>query len=251
MHCSMSQILWCPLFYFYRVFFTSVYTVKHTVLHCDISISHNTYIQYWGSIMKGSSLNKYLVLIAAIMFGIIIASLFIVGHELNPTPIPRATALSMLIGVFLCSIFSSLVIAYGSAIIVNIVFNIFRKEKQSFSYLWVWLFLIVSFFIIGHINNIYIANYKTWTREQFVSICATNTEKTLNIDTASTDQHQAIIDRSVKYCTNIRDVFFNTYDKCMITSGNATKCKWQASYQACMTAKNDDAACKDFADKNL
>lgn len=200
--------------------------------------------------MKRSALNMVLVIIATIIFSIIIAGLFIVGHDINTSPIAKTTAIEMVVGVFLGSIFCSLVIAYGLAILINAIFNMFRKEKKPFSYLWVWLFLIVSFFIIAHINTMYNAHYRIMVREQFATTCTASAEKKLNLDTASADQRQAIIDQAVSFCNDAKNVFFDTFDNCMDTMHNAKTCKWQADYQTCMKSKHDDSACKDYANSN-
>ncbi len=193
------------------------------------------------------SINFYLILIVSLFGGLLKAALNDGGLVHFKEIITNAHALGTIFGYAI----GAILIGYAIAIAINFIFNLFRKEKQHFSYFWIWLFVIVYFAgSLGYTVQ-QAAKVTPELRQTFVTTCVDQAKAGEKYQQLSGDEQKQASQKINDFCQKSSDQYFQFYEQCMADKANIKACIKEAQYQTCMKIiKPDDEYCKQLSENN-
>ncbi len=192
------------------------------------------------------SIHFYLILLVSLFGGLLEAAQQYNGLSHLKELISNPHALGMIFGYA----FGAMLCGYILALVINFIFNLFRKEKKSFSHFWIWLFVIIYF--LGTLG--YRAQLATQItpemKQKFEQSCIDKAKTDPKFLSLSPQQQSDASDKINDLCHKSMDQFFDSYSKCMDESGKLKYCLNQAIYEQCMQMiKQDSDYCHTVADQ--
>lgn len=192
------------------------------------------------------SINFYLVIIASLIGGLLKAAMNDGGLVNYRQILTNAYSLGTILGYAI----SVLVIGFIIALAINFIFNLFRKEKKHFSYVWIWLFIII-YFIGSAAYSVHEAVKDTpELRKHFMDGCVSQAKIAQKYDDMNADDQQQSLAKINEFCDKTTKEYFQFYDQCMDEKYDYKICVKQAQFQECMKFKQDNDYCQKLSEQN-
>jgi uncharacterized membrane protein YraQ (UPF0718 family) len=192
------------------------------------------------------SINFYLILIVSLFGGLLKEALNDGGLMNIKGIVSDAHSLGMIFGYA----FGAMICGYILAIVINFIFNLFREQKQHFSYFWIWLFVIVYFVGSFGYTVQQAAKVTPELRQTFVKSCVDQAKAGEKYQKLSSDAQPQALQKINDFCQKSSDQYFQFYEKCMAEKPNIKACIKEAQYQTCMLIiKPDNEYCQQLSEQ--
>lgn len=186
------------------------------------------------------SINFYLVIILSLIAGFLYTAVKMHGIVHYKEIFTSPYAVGFIIGFAI----AQLICGFIFAILINFIFNLFRKEKKSFSYFWVWLYIIVATLAIISLKVQQIQIDSPQNRALYKQGCIEQAKATAKFQAMSADDQAQALPKINAYCDKAVQQYFQIYDQCMQEKHSTTDCVKQAEFEQCMSLiKPDEAYC--------
>lgn len=140
--------------------------------------------------------------------------------------------------------------AFVITIVINFFVNLFRKEKHPFSYIMVWLILLIL--IVGTIADVMsrLGLEEPAARYNFIQGCIANGKASSSYRSTKDSEKNKALMTITGYCNDAAVGYFKTYDACMKIKQNKLDCNKEAIFTECMTLKHDKDFCQLYTETN-
>ena len=192
------------------------------------------------------SINFYLIIIVSLFGGLLTAALNDGGLKHFKEIVTNAHSLGTIFGYAI----GAMLCGYIIALVINFIFNLFRKEKKHFSYFWVWLFVIIYF--VGTLGYAVQQTRKVTPEliQVFNQNCVNQAKSSQQYLSLTGDDQQQALQKINDFCGKATDQYFQVYEKCLAEHGAIKDCIKQAQFQTCtQVLKQSDDYCQKLADQ--